>query len=59
MALDKAIRHGKERRLPYRGAAAVSAGCRHGGDCDWCRRNRTHRDRKRRAAADERMAEVM
>jgi hypothetical protein len=51
MALDKAIEHGKEKRRQYRGAASVSAGCRHGGDCGYCRNNRTYKNRKRMAAA--------
>jgi hypothetical protein len=50
MSLDKAIAHGKERRKPYRKGAAFSAGCRHGGNCDWCRRNRTLGNKRRQPA---------
>ena len=45
MALDKAIKHGKEHRKPYRGAKAFLAGCRNHGWCPWCRDNRTHKFR--------------
>jgi hypothetical protein len=52
MTLDKAIRHGKERRKPYRGSAAIDPSCRiHGGakkgGCPWCEGNRTHKNRRR------------
>jgi hypothetical protein len=57
MALDKAIEHGKEKRRQYRGAASVSTGCRHGGDCNYCRNNRTYKNRKRMAAAKDKQAE--
>ena len=55
MSLDKAIEHGKEKRKPYRGAKAVDIHCRnHGGvrhqwECEWCRENRTYKNRKRMA----------
>jgi hypothetical protein len=45
MSLDKAIKHGKEKRKPYRGAKAVDASCRNHGDCPWCKK-----DRKRKLA---------
>lgn len=40
MSLDKAIRHGKEHRRPWRGAKAVDASCRNHGDDPWCKKNR-------------------
>ena len=57
MALDKAIEHGKEKRRQYRGAARVSTGCRHGGDCNYCRNNRTYGNLKRLAAAKDKQTE--
>lgn len=49
MSLDKAIKHGKEKREPYRKSRAIDYSCRHGGSCDYCRGNRTI-DAKRKAA---------
>lgn len=46
MSLDKAIRHGKEHRKPYRGGKAVSKRCRNHGGCYWCEGNRRHKYRK-------------
>ena len=40
MSLDKAIRHGKERRKPYVGSKAVDCTCRNHGSCQWCAENR-------------------
>lgn len=40
MSLDKAIKHGKERRKPYTGSQSFDHSCRHGGSCGWCRSNR-------------------
>lgn len=57
MSLDKAIEHGKERRRQYRGAASVSSGCRHGGDCKYCQNNRTYKNRKRLAASKDKQEE--
>ncbi len=62
MALNKAIKSGKEHRVEYgtKGqpyAKAVDKHCRnHGGrrhqwECIWCRDNRTYRDRKMKLAA--------
>lgn len=47
MSLDKAIKHGKEKRRPYSGAKAVDCTCRNHGSCEWCRGNRLHGTRKR------------
>ena len=46
MSLDKGIKHGKEKRKPYYGAASFDVTCRpHGGSnptqqCPWCRNSR-------------------
>lgn len=53
MSLDKAIKHGKEKRQPYRGGKAVSRHCennggrRHGWECPYCKENRLHSNKKR------------
>jgi ferredoxin len=36
MALDKAIKHGREKRKPYYGAKAIDHTCRNHGSCPWC-----------------------
>ena len=48
MGLEKAIKHGKEKRKPYRGAKAVDKTCRNNKGCPHCKGNRTYKDRKRR-----------
>ena len=53
MALDKAIKSGKEHRKPYRGAKFVDETCRnHGGrrhksQCPWCLGNRTNKNKQK------------
>ena len=55
MTLNKAIKHGKERRKPYQGAKAIDSTCRnHGGriggsakQCKWCLGNRQHSSKVR------------
>lgn len=53
MSLDKAIKHGKEHRKPYRGAAAWDSHCRNNNYCSWCRSNRTHSNSSREYSAIE------
>lgn len=48
--LDKAIKHGKEKRKPYYGAKAIDHTCRNHGSCDYCKSNRLHSTRKREEA---------
>ena len=45
MSLDKAIKHGKEKRKPYYGSKAIDATCRNHGSCQWCEENRKHKFR--------------
>lgn len=52
MSLDKAIKHKKEHRKPFRGAKAYTCACRNHGTCSWCIGNRTLFDAKARAALD-------
>lgn len=56
MSLDKAIRHGKEKRRPYIKAKAVDVTCRNHGSCTWCERNRRYKMRdKHPEEKDERL----
>lgn len=52
MSLDKAIKHHKEHRRPYRGAKAVDATCRNHGSDDWAKENRLYAAKRREAAAE-------
>lgn len=53
MALDKAIAHGKERRMPFMGSKAIDQSCRNHGTCEWCRENRTHKFRDKHYTKQE------
>lgn len=55
MALDKAIKYGKERRKPYSKSKAIDRTCRNHGSCEWCKSNRLH---KFRIPEDEELYEV-
>lgn len=46
MSLDKAIKHGKEKRKPYYGSKAIDCSCRNHGTCEWCLSNRTIQQQK-------------
>lgn len=46
MSLDKAIKHGKEKRKEYKGAKAVDPYCRNHGGCSWCEKGRLHKNKK-------------
>ena len=52
MSLDKAIRHGKEKRKPYRKAKAFDASCRNHGGCPWCESSRTRKSRIQKEAIE-------
>lgn len=43
MALDKAIKSGKEHRKPYRGSKRIDCSCRNHGSCPYCEQNRRHK----------------
>lgn len=47
MSLDKAIKHGKEKRKEYHGNKKYDSSCRNHGDCPWCENNRKHKHKKR------------
>ena len=57
MSFDKSIQPGKEHRKHYRGAKAVDCTCRNHGSCEWCHRNRTHKNDKRELAAEQELSE--
>lgn len=43
MALDKAIKYGKEKRKPYmKYCEQIDPSCRCNGGCEWCRDNRLY-----------------
>lgn len=48
MSFDNAYPNRKDRRSRYWNSGKYSRGCRPGGDCDHCRRNRTHRNERRK-----------
>lgn len=50
MALDKAIKSGKEHRKPYRGSKSIDCSCRNHGSCPYCEANRKHKFRDKQAA---------
>ena len=43
MALDKAIKSGKEHRKPYYGSKAIDRTCRNHGGYPWCEENRKYK----------------
>ena len=43
MALNKAIKSGKEHRKMYSGSKAICRSCRNHGGCPWCEENRKHK----------------
>jgi len=45
--LDKAIKHGKEKRKPYRKSKAFDKSCRNHGYCPYCRNNRLFKNKMR------------
>ena len=50
--LDKAIKHGKEKRKEYRDSRRFDCTCRNHGSCSYCRENRTIFDTRWRMKAD-------
>lgn len=54
MSLDKAIKHRKEHRKPYRRSKAFDSSCRNHGSCSWCESNRTIQEQKEELSAHER-----
>lgn len=58
MSLDKAIKHGKEKREPYYGAQAEDCTCRPHGSCKWCRENRLYQQLKMEEASRQALEEM-
>lgn len=58
MSLDKAIKHGKEKRKPYRGAKAVDHTCRNHGGCVRCELGRQFSTFKRIESAKDKEEEA-
>ena len=58
MSLDKAIKYGKEKRKPYRGAKALDSWCRNHGNCNWCKEGRLHKNKKREKSILEQMEDT-
>ena len=57
MSLDKAIKHGKEKRKEYRGSKRFDRTCRNHGRCSYCENNRRHSDIKNARSIDEQFDE--
>jgi len=57
MALDKAIKNGREHRKEYYGSKAIDRSCRNHGGCPWCEENRQYKNLKRMQAMIDRMKE--
>ena len=53
MSLDKAIKHGKEKRKPYTGSKVYFVSCRNHGSCPWCEGNRRFKFRDKHPAMKE------
>lgn len=47
MSHNKAIKHGKSKRKPYRGSKAIDKSCRNHGSCIYCRDDRLYNNRKK------------
>ena len=53
MALNKAVKSGKEHRKEYKGAKAIDPHCRNHGPCPYCQSNRQHKYKKRMPIEEE------
>ncbi|UOG91547.1 MAG: hypothetical protein L3K52_15305 [Candidatus Thiothrix sulfatifontis] len=53
MSLDKAVKHGKERRKPHTGGKLIANSCRNHGGCPWCEGNRLHKHKRREPIPDD------
>ena len=57
MSLDKAIKHGKEKRKPYRDSRQFDRHCCNHGNCDWCNDNRLYQRTKEEQKANSKIKE--
>jgi hypothetical protein len=53
MSLEKAIKHGKEKRKNYYGSQSFDHSCRPHGGCPYCENNRKFSDQVNRMKADK------
>ena len=53
MSLDKAIKHGKEKRKPYRKSKSFDPSCRNHGGCPWCESSRTRKSKVQKEEKEE------
>ena len=58
MSLDKAIEHGKEKRMRYYGTKCIARSCRNHGNCEICKGNRLYSRRKSEQASKLRIKEM-
>jgi hypothetical protein len=56
MSMDKAIRHGKEKRRPYHGSKVFDRSCRD-NTCPFCLGSKLHQQRKAEASAQSQLSE--
>lgn len=58
MSLNKAIKYGKEKRKPYKGAKAIDCTCLNHGSCEWCKSNRLYQQLKMDEASRQALEEL-
>lgn len=59
MSLEKAIKHGKERRSQYYDSRAFDSSCRNNRGCPACESNRFHSEKKRRLSMGQEEVEIL
>lgn len=60
MALDKAIKSGKEHRKPYfKYCEQIDHSCRNHGGCKWCEENRKHKFMVREYETKQKLKEYL
>ncbi len=57
MSYEKAIKHKKTKRKPYRDSRRFDVNCRNHGRCSYCQGNRLYQTNKALNEADEKMKE--
>ncbi len=58
MGLEKAIKHKKEHRKPYRGAKAIDATCRNHGSDNWSKNNRLIQSTREKLKAQSKISDA-
>ena len=59
MALNKAIKSGKEHRKEYRGSKSIDRSCRNHGGCPWCEENRKIKYIRREKEINDKLNEFL